>query len=152
MSDCSFRSRIRVPLVCKKTILAKCIVYDAHAKLGHGRDVLQVLSYIQSKFFIPGVCKMVTDMKKSRPGCIKLNKKSFAAFEADFPDVLKSVQPPFSFCQADIFGPILASQDRVQLKRWVQVVLCLSSRVSTWRSSTTTAPKASPGVSGGRLH
>ena len=71
---------------------------------------------------------MITDMKKSCPGCIKLNKKSFAAFEADVPDVLKSVQPSFSFCQADIFGPILASQDGVQLKRLVLVVLCLSSR------------------------
>ena len=128
MSDRSFRSRIGVPLVCKKSILAKCIVRDAHSKLGHGRDVLQALSYIQSKFFIPGVRKMITDMKKSCPGCIRLNKNSFAAFEADVPDVLKSVQPPFSFCQADIFGPILASQDGVQLKRWVLVVLCLSSR------------------------
>ena len=127
VSDRSFRSPIGVPLVCKKSILAQCIVRDAHSKLGHGRDVLQVLSYIQSKFFIPGVRKMITDMKKLCPGCIRLNKNSFAAFEAHVPDVLKSVQPPFSFCQADIFGPILASQDRVQLKRWVLVVLCLSS-------------------------
>ena len=74
--DCSFRSLIGVPLVCKKTILAKRIVQDAHIELGHCRNVLQVLSYIQSKFFIPGVRKMITDMKKSCPGCIKLNKKS----------------------------------------------------------------------------
>ena len=53
---------------------------------------------------------MITDMKKSCPGCIKLNKKSFTAFKADVPNVLKTVQPPFSFCPADIFGPILASQ------------------------------------------
>ena len=92
------------------------------------RDVLQVLSYIQSKFFIPGVRKIITDMKKLCPGCIKLNKKSFAAFEADVTEVLKSVQPLFSFCQADIFRPILASQDGMQLKRWVLVVLCLSSQ------------------------
>ena len=44
------------------------------------------------------------------------------------PDVIKTVQPPFSFCQADIFEPILASQGGVQLKRWVLIVLCLSSR------------------------
>ena len=71
---------------------------------------------------------MITDLKKSCPGCIRLNKKPFKAFEADVPDVLKSVQPPFSFCQADIFGPITASQDGVQLKRWILVILCLSSR------------------------
>ena len=92
VSDRSFRSRIGVPLVCKKSILAQCIMRDAHSELGHGRDVLQVLSYIQSKFFIPGVRKMITDMKKSCPGCIRLNKNSFAAFEADVPDVLKFVQ------------------------------------------------------------
>ena len=110
ISDRSFRSRIGVPLICKKTILAKCIVRDAHSEMGHGRDVLQTLSQVQSKFFIPGFRKMITDMKKFCPGCIKLNKKSFTAFKADVPDVLKTVQPPFSFCQADIFGPILASQ------------------------------------------
>ena len=71
---------------------------------------------------------MLTDMKKSCPGCIKLNKRSFSAFEADVPDVLKTVQPPFSFCQADIFGPILAYQGELSLKRWVLVILCLSSR------------------------
>ena len=65
VSDCSFRSQIGVPLVSKKTILARCIVQDAHVDLGHGRDVLQVLSYIQSKYFIPGVRKMINDMKKS---------------------------------------------------------------------------------------
>ena len=95
--------------------------------LGHGWDILQVLSHIQAKFFIPGVRKMITDLKKSCPGCIKLNNKPFSAFEADIPDVLKTIQPPFTYCQADIFGPILAHQDGQQLKRWVLVVLCLSS-------------------------
>jgi len=128
VSDRSFRSRIGVPLVCKKTILAQCIVKDAHTELGHGRDVLQVLSHIQSKFFIPGVRRMITDMKKSCPGCIKLNKKPFSAFEADVPNVLKSVQPPFTYCQSDIFGPVLAHRNEVQLKRWILVTLCLSSR------------------------
>ena len=71
---------------------------------------------------------MITNIKKTCPGCIKLNKKSFAAFKADVSDILKSVHPPFLFCQADIFGPIMASQDGTQLKRWVLVVLCLSSR------------------------
>ena len=55
------------------------------------------------------------------------NKKSFTAFKADGPDILKTVQLPFSFCLADIFGPILASQGEILLKRWVLVVLCLSS-------------------------
>ena len=128
VSDCNFRSRIGVPLISKKTILAECIVKDAHTELGHGRDILQVLSHIQSKFFIPGVRRMITDTKKSCPGCIKLNKKPFAAFEADVPNVLKSVQPPFCYCQADIFGPVLAHHDGVQLKRWILVTLCLASR------------------------
>ena len=128
VSDRSFRSRIGVPLICKLTILAKCIVNDAHSTLGHGRDILQVISHIQAKFYIPSVRRLVTDLKKSCPGCIKLNNKPFSAFEADVPNVLKSVQPPFTYCQADIFGPIFAHQDGQQLKRWVLVVLCLSSR------------------------
>ena len=35
VSDRRFRLRIGVPLICKKTILAKCILNDAHADLGH---------------------------------------------------------------------------------------------------------------------
>ena len=105
VSDRSFRSRIGDPLVCKKTILGKCIVRDAQVELGHGRDVLQVLSYIQSKFFIPGVRKMITDMKKLCPGCIKLNKKSFTAFEANVPDVLKSDSICFLSVKQTYVGP-----------------------------------------------
>ena len=96
---------------------------------------------------------MITDMKKSCPGCLQLNKRNFTAFEADVPDVLKMVQPPFSFCQADIFGPVLASQGEISLKRWVLVVLCLSSpavHLEILQSSTSTVPRASPGVSDGR--
>ena len=128
VSDRSFRSRIGVPLICKKTILAKCILNETHAHLGHGRDVLHVLTHIQTNFFIPGICKMINALKKSCPGCIKLNKTPFAAFKADVPDVLKSIQLPFSYCQADIFGPILAHKDGTKTKRWILVILCLSSR------------------------
>ena len=88
VSDRSFRSRVGIPLICKTTILAKCIVNDVHRDLGHGRDVLHIISHIQTNFFIPGVRKMITDLKKSCPGCIKLNNKPFSAFEADVPDVL----------------------------------------------------------------
>ena len=128
VSDRSFRSRIGVPLICGKTILAKCIVQDAHVTLGHGRDILQTLSYILANFYITGVRKLVTNLKKSCPACLKLVKRSFTAFEADVPDVLKTVQPPFTYAQADIFGPIFAYTGEIQLKRWVLVVFCLSSR------------------------
>ena len=53
---------------------------------------------------------------------------SISAFEADVPDVLKSIQPPFSYCQADIFGPVLAHKNDNKTKRWILVILCLSSR------------------------
>ena len=71
---------------------------------------------------------MITNLKKSSPGCIKLNKVPFGAFEADVPDVLKSIQPPFTYCQADTFGPVFAHVNGNKTKRWVLVVLCLSSR------------------------
>ena len=117
-----------VPLICKTTILAKCIINNAHRDLGQGQDVLHIISHIQTNFFIPGVRKMITDLKKSCTGCIKLNNKPFSTFEVDVPDVLKSIQPPFTYRQADIFGPIFAHQDGQQFKRWVLVVVCLSSR------------------------
>ncbi len=78
VSDRSFRSRIGVPLICKKTILAKCILSDAHTDLGHGRDVLQVLTHIQTSFFIPR-----TDCWKRRRKILELryNKNKTMQFQ-----------------------------------------------------------------------
>ena len=47
--------------------------------------------------------------------------------EGDMPDILKSTQPPFSYCQADLFGPIFAFNSNNLSKHWVLVVLCLPS-------------------------
>ena len=63
------------------TVLAHCIVQDIHIKLGHGRDVLQLLHNILSEFYIPRVKKMIVQMKKSCPGCLRLNKKCYSAFK-----------------------------------------------------------------------
>ena len=64
---------------------------------------------------------MITDVKKSCPGSIKLCKKSFHDFKH------------LTYCSPSVFffSPILASQDNVQLKRWVLVVLC---ELSIWKS------------------
>ena len=117
-----------IPLVCVKTVLACCFVQDTHTKLGHGRDVLQLLHNILSEFYIPGIEKMIIQMKKSCPRCLRLNKKCFSAFEDDVPDLIKTIQPPFSYCQADIFRPIFAYINSVPMKHWVLVLLCLTSR------------------------
>ena len=44
------------------------------------------------------------------------------------PDLIKTIQPPFSYCQANIFGPIFAYINAVPMKSWVLVNLCLTSR------------------------
>ena len=44
------------------------------------------------------------------------------------PDLIKTIQPPFSYCQADIFGPIFAYINSIPTKRWMLVSLCLNSR------------------------
>ena len=69
---------------------------------------------------------MILRIKKSYPGCIKLNKTSFSALEGDMLDILKTIHPPFSYCQADLFSPIFAYNSHNPTKQWVLVVLCLS--------------------------
>ena len=44
------------------------------------------------------------------------------------PDILKTIQQPFSYYQVDIFGPILAYNGVSSTKRWDLVILCLSSQ------------------------
>ena len=41
--------------------------------------------------------------------------------------LIKTIQPPFSYLQADIFGPIFAYIYSVPMKHWVLVNLCLTS-------------------------
>ena len=48
--------------------------------------------------------------------------------EDDVPNLIKTIQPPFSYCKADIFGPILAYNDSIPVKHWILVNLCLTSR------------------------
>ena len=79
-------------------------------------------------------------MKKSCPACLKLVKKSFTAFKVDVPDILKTVQPPFIYAQADIFGPILAIHG-FQLYFVTTVVLFILN------FSTPTEQRVFPGVS-----
>ena len=128
VSDRSFRSCVGVPLILGKTILACCIVQDAHAKLGHGRDVLQLLHNILSEFYIPGAKKMIIQLKKSCPGCLRLKKKCFSTFKDNMSDLIKTIQPLFSYCQANIFRPIFAYINSDPMKRWVLVNLRLTSR------------------------
>ena len=126
MSDRSFRSRMGDPLISGKIILAQCIVWDAYDKLGHGKDVLQILSSLLTEF--TRVRSPVVKLKKICRGCLKLNKSSFSTKEVDMPDILKTIQQPFCYCQADIFGLIFGYNVNIQLKQWVLVILCLSSQ------------------------
>ena len=89
----------------------------------HGRNVFQTLSTILAEFYISGARKLILQIKKTCPGCLKISKKSFSAVEADIPDILKTIQLPFSYCQVDIFGPILAHNSASTTKCWVLVVL-----------------------------
>ena len=43
------------------------------------------------------------------------------------PDALKQEVGPFTFVQADLFGPMTIEGNR-KVKRWVLVVICLSCR------------------------
>ena len=44
------------------------------------------------------------------------------------PDLIKTIQSHFSYCQANIFRPIFAYINSIPMKRWVLVNLCLTSR------------------------
>ena len=107
-----------------------------------------MLNSILTEFYPLGVRKMVTQLKKSCPGCLKLNKKSFLSYKADMPDVLKSVQPPFSYCQADIFSPIFADNGENQLKHWVWSTYVPQEELYIWKCYILTTLSEYPEGSG----
>ena len=82
----------------------------------------------QNSTYILGVKKMIIQLKISCPSCLRLNKKNVSAFKDAVPDLIKTIHPPFSYFQANIFGPIFAYVNLVPKKRWVLVNLCLTSR------------------------
>ena len=128
VSDRSFRARSGVPLIPSKTILAQCIIKDAHRDLGHARDYLQVLSHLTLRYFIPGARKLIYQERKKCAGCARINPKNFQAFEKDIPNNLKRMNPPFTYCQSDIFGPETIFNTTEPEKRWILITICLSSR------------------------
>jgi len=128
VADRSFRSRIGIPLVCKDSILATCIIKDAHQSLGHARDWIQVQSAIGLEFYIPGAKKLIDKERDSCAGCTRLTPQQFTAFESDVKDNLKKMNAPFTYCQADLFGPEYVYNEEGSEKRWVLVLMCLTCR------------------------
>ena len=43
--------------------------------------------------------------RKSCAGCTRLTPQQFTAFESDVKDNLKKMNAPFTYVQADLFGP-----------------------------------------------
>ena len=60
------------------------------------------------------------DLQETETGKLK-------AFDQEMPNALKQEVGPFTFVQADLFGPMMIEGDK-KVKRWVLVVICLNCR------------------------
>ena len=89
-----------------------------------------MLNSILTEFYPLGVRKMVTQLKKSCPGCLKLNKKSFLSYKAD------------------IFSPIFADNGENQLKHWVWSTYVPQEELYIWKCYILTTLSEYPEGSG----
>ena len=104
------------------------IINDEHISNGHIPPE-HVLSNLRQRFWIiNGRTAIRTTLRKCFFCQVRHARQKFP-FMADLPECRAAyLQPPFSSCGVDLFGPIYVKQGRKRLKRWVALFTCLTIR------------------------
>ena len=105
------------------------LVRDQHEKDHLGVDA--TVAKIRTRFWIPGLKKIVKQMRRSCVECRKLNKRTQGQIMGQLPPERLVPSPPFCKTALDIFGPITIKdtvKKRVKGKAYGIVFNCLFSR------------------------
>ena len=126
-ADRGFRIRNGVPVVDGRSDLGAAIVRDFHHNGGHLQDLEHTRARVEREFYITNVRNLIKDARRNCWRCRRTKPENLRAFDREMPDVIKDQVAPFTYVQADIFGPVMISEG-MKTKRWVLVVFCLSCR------------------------
>ena len=112
--------------------IAQLVVRHYHDKCHCDIDTL--VTHIRNDVWIPGLRKLVVEVDKSCVLCIEKRRKFAGQVMGQLPEARTEIQPPFTNCLMDLFGPIVIKDDcvkrgpRVHKKVWGIVFTCASTR------------------------
>jgi len=107
--------------------IAKAIVLDAHTSSHLG--VEWVLSIVRQSYWIVRARRVIKPIIKSCVSCRKMYGKPCQQLMANLPsDRVAMLQPAFASVGIDVFGPFYVKVNRSEVKRYVCLYTCMSTR------------------------
>ncbi|CAL8100448.1 unnamed protein product [Orchesella dallaii] len=117
-----------LPILDGKNGFTQLMLMEEHIGLGHGNHEA-VINNVRQKFWIP---RIRSSLKKVVQNCMqcRINKAvPIAPKMGNLPDYRFAVNlPAFTHCGLDLFGPVLITEGRKELKRYVVLFTCLTTR------------------------
>lgn len=108
--------------------MTKLVIRHIHEKVQHqGRGITH--SEIRlSGFWIVGGSSVVSDYISKCVQCRKMRGALQVQKMSDLPEDRLEPSPPFTYSCVDYFGPFIDKEGRKELKRWIALFTCMSSR------------------------
>ena len=111
-----------------KAIATRRLIRFHHGKVHHSGRTTTVAEVRQSGFWVVNINSCVRNLIYSCVPCRALRGKLAEQKMADLPDYRTTPEGPFVLVGLDMFGPFLVKEKRSQVKRYVALYTCLSSR------------------------
>ena len=129
IENSSHSRKIVHPVVLpKESHLSTLIARNAHTKVKHFGRTSTIFEIRKQGFWIIGMRRVVDKEIKTCRTCTRLRGSNLGQKMADLPSDRLERTAPFTNCGIDCFGPFLVKMNRSQVKRYVLMVTCLSSR------------------------
>ena len=123
--DVSMKHPVILPRKCKLTI---AVVRWIHQKVEHsGRNMTLNELRVEGYWVINGN-SIIRSLISKCVRCRYLRGRTGEQKMADLPQERMSESPPFTYSGVDMFGPFIIKERRSEVKRYVALFTCLSSR------------------------
>ena len=122
-------SIVRYPiLVPKKTKATRALIEWHHRKIEHRGKHSTICKLREEGFWLVSGSREVGSVVFKCVRCKWLRGKFNSQMMADLPWNRTVAVPPFTYCGADVFGPVYIKEGRKTLKRYVVLFTCFSLR------------------------
>ena len=124
-----FSDAVKHPIILpSKAIATDRLVQFHHQKVHHSGRTTTVGEIRQSGFWIVNINSCVRNVIFNCVPCRRFRGELADQKMADLPDFRTFPEGPFVYTGVDMFGPFLVKEKRSQVKRYVAMFTCLSSR------------------------
>ena len=112
----------------RKGHLTIAIIRWFHLKVEHSGRNMTLNELRVNGYWVINGCSIIRSLISKCVGCRHLRGRTGEQKMANLPEERMSEAPPFTYSGADMFGPFVIKERRSELKRYVILFTCLSSR------------------------